>query len=400
MTSGRRTLAAQPKRWYPGLDGVRAVAVLLVFTVHYMGSATYYVGWTGVMIFFVLSGFLITGILFDNRNETHRFRNFYMRRTLRIFPLFYFVWLCILVAGFFCQIYWHPLLFLWPAYLGNYARFLAGTTTVDHILTNYPQRPIEIGHFWSLAVEEQFYLLWPLVVFKVASRIKLIRICAAVMIFTLLLRIVLVAMLPQRVLEMEFLYRMTFTQADGFLSGGLLALWMRGPEEGRLLRWAPALLWGSLGILCVSVLLHGGVSAERVALQTTAPWVSTYGFTLLDFAAAGLLLSSLRAGTFLYRFMTLLPVRILGRYSYGFYVYHLLLAPFLPLVLPAFHVPSLKWWPSFPNYVRFAEDFLIVLAVSAVSYELFEKHFLKLKRLFVTRHDNPDAQAVWADAPV
>jgi len=393
MTSGQRTLVPQTKNWYPGLDGVRAVAVALVFTVHYMGYPTYYVGWTGVPIFFVLSGFLITGILYDNRNETHRVRNFYMRRTLRIFPLFYFVWSCILVAGFFCRLYWRPLLFLWPAYLGNYARFLAGTTAVDHIFTNYPAWHIEIGHFWSLAVEEQFYFIWPVVVFNVTSRVKLIRICVAVMILTLLLRIVLVAMLPQRVLDMEFLYRMTFTQADGFLCGGLLALWMRGPEERRLLRWAPVLLWGSLGILCVSVLLHGGVPKDHVALSTTAPWLSTYGFTLVDFAAAGLLLSSLRTGTFVYRFMTLLPMRILGRYSYGFYVYHVLLAPFLPLVLPAFHLPSLKWCPGFANYVRSTEDFLIILAVSAVSYELFEKHFLKLKRLFVTRHDNPDAQA-------
>src|ERR1700731_1070913 len=81
-----------PTSWYLGLDGIRAVAVLLVFLMHYAYKQTLTIGWTGVLIFFVLSGFLIPGILYDNQEEPHRFRNFYIRRTLRIFPLFYFAW--------------------------------------------------------------------------------------------------------------------------------------------------------------------------------------------------------------------------------------------------------------------------------------------------------------------
>ena len=154
--------------WYPGLDGVRAIAVLLVFAVHYLLNGK--IGWTGVPIFFVLSGFLITGVLYDNRNEARRFRNFYIRRTLRIFPLFYFIWFCVLIGAIFLHEQWSPIQLLWPIYLGNFARHLVGTIAVDHIYTNIPWYPIEIGHFWSLAVEEQFYLLWPLIVFKVSNR--------------------------------------------------------------------------------------------------------------------------------------------------------------------------------------------------------------------------------------
>ena len=88
--------------WFPGLDGVRGIAIGLVFMVHYLRRGGH-IGWMGVLIFFVLSGFLITGVLFNGRNETHRFRNFYIRRTLRIFPLFYFIWLLALLGSPFLQ---------------------------------------------------------------------------------------------------------------------------------------------------------------------------------------------------------------------------------------------------------------------------------------------------------
>ncbi len=190
----------------------------------------------GVIVFFVLSGFLITGVLYDSRDQPHRFRNFYIRRTLRIFPLFYFVWLCIALAGPFLHEEWSPRHLLWPTYLGNFARFLAGTPAVDRINTRLDWLPIQIGHFWSLCVEEQFYLIWQLVVFKVADRGKLVRICLGVMVNGTPAAHCLVLFIPEKMVQMEFLYRMTFTQADSFLCGGLLALWIRGPEKHRLSR--------------------------------------------------------------------------------------------------------------------------------------------------------------------
>src|ERR1035441_5956434 len=92
--------------WYKGLDGVRAIAVTVVFLQHYAAMLVLNGGLIGVQIFFVLSGFLITGILFESRHDSFRFRNFYIRRTLRIFPLFYFSWALILIAGLFLHLQW------------------------------------------------------------------------------------------------------------------------------------------------------------------------------------------------------------------------------------------------------------------------------------------------------
>jgi peptidoglycan/LPS O-acetylase OafA/YrhL len=362
--------------WYPGLDGVRGVAVGLVFMVHYLRRWGH-IGWMGVLIFFVLSGFLITGVLDDSRNETHRFRNFYVRRTLRIFPLFYFVWLVVLIGAFFLREQWRPMLALWPVYLGNYARFFAGTSAVDRIYTRFPSFPIEIGHFWSLAVEEQFYLLWPLVVFSVSNRKVLIRICATAMAVVLLLRIGLVPVVPHSFLEMEFFYRMTFTQADAFLFGGLLALLLRGQRKAVLLRLGPPLFWGALGALALACWLNGPGPYLSMVVPAT-PWMSSYGFTLADFVAGGMILCALRPGNLLFRTLTFAPLRVLGRYSYGFYVYHVLLLPMGPL-----------YWvgrTSAPVIaLHFVSEFLVVLAVSAVSYHLLEMPFLRMKRRFTVR---------------
>ena len=377
--------------WYPGLDGVRGVAVGLVFMVHFLQKWGN-IGWMGVLIFFVLSGFLITGVLYDGRNEIHRFRNFYVRRTLRIFPLFYFIWLLVLIGAFFLQEQWRPMLALWPVYLGNFARFFAGTSAVDHIYTRFPGFPIEIGHFWSLAVEEQFYLLWPLVVFSVSDRKVLIRICSIAVAAVLVFRICMVSVVSHPFLEMGFFYRMTFTQADAFLCGGLIALLLRGPRKEAILRLGAPLFWGALVILALVAWLNGpGPHLSNVVPES--PWMSGYGFTLVDFAAGGMILSALRPGNLLFRMLTLPPLRVLGRYSYGFYVYHVLLLPLRPLYL---------WgsWSTPIIVVHFCIDFLIVLAVSAASYHFLEMPFLRMKSRFTVHGNRPvPMHEPRADAP-
>lgn len=355
--------------WFPGLDGVRGIAVGLVFTVHYIGK--YPIGWMGVIFFFVLSGYLITGGLYDTRDEPHRFRRFYIRRTLRIFPLFYFVWISILVADPLIHERWQPMQWLWPVYLGNFARFIAYSPSTDHIYTSVLWLPIEIGHFWSLAVEEQFYLVWPFVVFSIADRKKLIRICVGVMVAVLLLRIILVAAIPSGLLQMEFLYRMPFTQADSFLCGGLLALWWRGPERERMLRAAPYLFFAFLGIFVFACSIEGaGVGLNKLVPAT--PWISGYGFTLIYLIAAALIASSLSSTNLLFKITNLRPLRFLGKYSYGFYVYHVILRPIL-----------IKPWGELHSHWAFrlsvCIEFAIVLAVSVVSYHLLEAPFLRLK---------------------
>jgi peptidoglycan/LPS O-acetylase OafA/YrhL len=377
--------------WYRGLDGVRAIAVILVFSVHFVGYRTRFIGWTGVPIFFVLSGFLITGILYDNRNEPHRFRNFYVRRTLRIFPLFYFAWLLVLIAGLFLQAQWHPIQILWPLYLGNYVRFLAGTEALDHIYTlRPPALPLQIGHFWSLAVEEQFYLLWPLVVFYVRERRRLIQICIAVVALVPLLRTLLWAMASKKLLSILLLYMITPTQCDAFLLGGLMALLMRGGEKTKLLLHANKIFYLSLAFLLAAYLANNGFHFRD--LLASSGWMSTYGFTLVNTTAAGLILCSLQSRSVIYTFTASLPMRMIGKYSYGVYVYHVLLAPFLEYYV----WPANKSWPPIVYIIHATLSvvlyFLIVLAVSACSYHLLEAPFLGLKDRFTARHRNPAAE--------
>ena len=323
----------------------------------------------------------------QEQDEPHRFRNFYVRRTLRIFPLFYFIWLLVLIASFIFHVLWQPLQTLWFVYLGNYIRFIAGTTAVDHMFTSNPRVHIEIGHFWSLAVEEQFYLIWPLVVFYVRDRGKLIRICLSTIVAALLLRVVLLWTVPQPLLSMEFLYRMTFTQCDGFLLGGLLALWMRGPEKIKVLRHADKLLFGSLAALMVAWLANSGWHVAP--LSSTSGWMSTYGYTLVDLASAGFILCALKPGTIVFRLTTLRPLQLLGKYSYGFYVYHVLLSPFVGSLYPRldFSLPK----PLFFTYLSLSwvADFLIIFVISMFSYHFIELPFLRLKGRFTVRHKTP-----------
>jgi peptidoglycan/LPS O-acetylase OafA/YrhL len=182
----------------PELDGIRGIAVLLVIIHHsvanYTPLATWEkvvcqavgIGWSGVDLFFVLSGFLISGILIDSRESPRYFTSFYARRVLRIFPL-YFGYL----LGFFCLIKPFAAIFPFPevakwsllpateqlwywSYLSNWRSGLGHDISF-------------LTHFWSLAIEEQFYMVWPLVVFF-ASRKALLRICIGIVVLAVTMR--------------------------------------------------------------------------------------------------------------------------------------------------------------------------------------------------------------------
>ena len=229
------------RAFYPALDGLRAVAFLMVFSEHYISMPW---GWAGVDVFFVLSGFLITGILFDSRDHAHRIRNFYVRRTLRIFPLYYGVMLLIF-PFVYRELSWPWL--AWPTYLGNYTRMIGPYTTgstLQHLADFQPViytmirgiHPItlSLGHFWSLCVEEQFYLVWPWMVFWIRNRRRLCWICASSVPLCLAARLSGQHLLPKWMLENEILYRATPFRLDALLLGGCLVLLIRGPLGDRL----------------------------------------------------------------------------------------------------------------------------------------------------------------------
>jgi len=180
----------------PVLDGVRGLAILMVMLHHFTPDhgagilSVLHLGWVGVDLFFVLSGFLITGILFDAKGSANYFQNFYARRGLRIFPLYYGILLLILFAlpllqwldvihvpGLDQVRVWQPWLWL---HSSNLLLAWKGQWMLDSGV-------IRMNHFWSLAVEEHFYLVWPVVV-ALFDRKSLMKIAAGVIIAALSLR--------------------------------------------------------------------------------------------------------------------------------------------------------------------------------------------------------------------
>jgi len=380
LTTGNPKVSS--KMTYPALDGLRALAVTLVFIEHFGGGShggrflewfnrVRVFGSAGVSLFFVLSGFLITGILYDTRLGQHYFKNFYIRRSLRIFPIFYLVVaICVVLTPILhLQLQWGHISFLF--YLGNvFANWnwsLYNLTSPTH-----PALSINLAHFWSLFVEEQFYLIWPVVIFLVRDRVKLIRLSVAVILLVLLLRIGMVLFLPFGTAEQLGL-RMLPTRADDLLVGGAMALLLRGPAAEKWLQksWV-FFLSGSAAFFLLAL--------WRGYFGFSDPYNMTIGLTFISLASAGLIAMAIQEGSTVFRLLSFRPLRIIGKYSYGFYVYHILFA--------GAHIAYLVWCMAIfhsmviGGLVYSTSWYLMTLVVAGLSYELYEKRFLAMKSRF------------------
>lgn len=377
--------------YYIALDGLRAIAVIMVFFQHYGAGKTFLFGWgwTGVDIFFVLSGFLISGILYDSRSSPHRYRDFYIRRTLRIFPLYYAVWVAILILTPIALWQWNWRWALWPAYFGNYARFFflhqPGDPYRFDRLTFGPivngwfggTMHLYIGHFWSLCVEEQFYLIWPFVVYQVGKRGTLIKICIAVIVLMPLVRWLLSMTLSTQLLHMELFYRSLPTRIDALLIGGLIAFYLRGPQQKTLQKIRRPLLTASavlfIALYCISIKL------QALPLEGSASnCIAILGFTLIDIFAAALILECIYPGSRLGSILSFRPLRLMGTISYGFYVYHDLLHDFYSFF-------AIRYFPAYVYPVTLILAFSSTLLISTLSYRLLERPMLRLKDRFTNQ---------------
>ena len=185
----------------PALDGLRGFAILLVIFIHFGAGVDLpvffhrlaYMGWTGVDLFFVLSGFLITRILLTSKNSRHYFKNFYLRRMLRIFPLYY--------AALVCGIWLIPAILpetIVQPYLGQSQSHQGWLWSYSVNIARTFMPIVSFGmfsHFWSLAIEEQFYIIWPSVV-KWLEPKRLFYVCLSIIAVSLFGRIVCCSMTP------------------------------------------------------------------------------------------------------------------------------------------------------------------------------------------------------------
>lgn len=323
-------------------------------------------GWVGVDLFFVLSGFLITGILYRSRNEPGYFRNFYARRSLRIFPLYYaalavtFLLLPVFLSG-------SRILNELRADQGWYWAYLSNVRVAEE---GFPAS-LTIGHFWSLAIEEQFYLVWPLVVFLLPRR-QLLAVALAMIAGALVLRSGLILYG-----HTTAAYVLAPARMDGLALGAALAILGHHPKGlerlGRLV----------LPVLGVTASLLAGIFVLRHGLFPHDAVVQTAGYTLLSCFFGAVLAAAVRAvpGTPLNRALTARPLLFFGKYSYGIYVFHQPISGMLKrgLVQPGILALGSPWMTQLA-FTTLATA--LSVAAALVSWNLLEKHFLKLKGRF------------------
>jgi peptidoglycan/LPS O-acetylase OafA/YrhL len=363
---------------FPALDGIRAVAFLLVLAFH-VDELWHHLGqprllnyidavllslWVGVDLFFVLSGFLITRILLASKGQTAYFRHFFTRRVLRIFPL-YFVFLLGAAA--------------WVMVSGSSGPPRADGTPWWAYLT-FTQNWVfasdgwigarGLMHLWSVAVEEQFYLLWPLVI-AYAGRERLRWVVAVLMALPMVLRMVLAGHASHGILN----YTATLTHVDTLAAGALLALIFEQPGQGAWLsRHAGRLMLAGLAAMTAIWLAEHGFQIDDAIVQTLghmAVALAAFGAVALGVLAS--VNPSAQRPNWFVRAMNRPTLRWVGRHSYASYVLHWPIALGLRnLLLPL----KLAGGPAL--LVHFGLTLGVTLLAAELSWQFWESRWLAL----------------------
>jgi peptidoglycan/LPS O-acetylase OafA/YrhL len=364
----------------PALDGIRGLAILLVLMNHlwsWNGHSGRWVvdvlreirglSWVGVNLFFALSGFLITGILMNTLSSRSFFKTFYARRVLRIFPLYYGFLLLLLLLTIPLHFTWNGWQYFYLTYTANLALWLKKPLLIGNF---------KIAQFWSLQVEEQFYLVWPFIVYRARTLPRLIRLSLVTCAVVFLIRIVLVVFKLSNSPSGQYLpYSATFACCDNLVYGCLLAFLLRTHWREKVLSYS-----GLLFVVCALPVL-----LERV-IRHGSPWTNTFflptiGFSLIGIGSASLIAMALHPDSFAQCAFSLPVLRFFGKYSYGIYIVHYSVEGLLGTSPYSFFFKHLHI-KSISGLLSAGLILVISILLAVLSYRLFEVHFLKLKRYF------------------
>jgi peptidoglycan/LPS O-acetylase OafA/YrhL len=353
----------------PALDGVRGIAIVLVMLSHFLlvdwwTNLHLYTfiqgGWMGVDLFFVLSGFLITGILLDTKGRPNYWSGFYRRRLLRIFPLYYTVVIITWFATYFIENQR-------PAGYDSFGWFFGFAPNIAIGLKNdwsWHSHIFNLNHLWSLAVEEQFYIFWPLMVYLLPRR-YLLGLCVLLVYFSTGLR-----HLTDEWMQMSMSrasYVLPYCRMDGLAAGSFLAIFLRlelntfVPYDKWLARFL--LVW--MGYRIADALWFG--NTQFLATMTA-----------LFFASFLYLALNTDPGAWVRRLCENRFLRHLGKFSYGLYIFHQMFEYFWH---DLFRDPMLKMGLN----PVLAQSLYILLAfggtyvLARISWVVIEQPFLRLK---------------------
>jgi peptidoglycan/LPS O-acetylase OafA/YrhL len=368
--------------YYVQLDALRAIAVAMVIYSHWSGyhgnmwldNSAWFNGETGVQLFFVISGFLITGILLDEKHNSEArnqpvqqlMKTFYIRRFLRIFPAFYATLAIAYLLGHpdvRQSLWWHL------TYMSNFFFALRGEYLGD------------VSHFWSLAVEEQFYLIWPFMICIIPRR-HLIYFILGCILFSPVFRYCLQFFAYANETAVNVL---PFSSLDALSAGALLA-WIKRQPERKKYEWYASVTAPISGI--TFLLIKYVISVP----ETFHPYMTFLARVLLIPSLFGIVvLVSYGMKGFVGRILEWRPLLYAGKISYGLYLYHF----FIPWV-----TISLCSFIGFPLIERSGHGFflltniVLLLVIGSLSWLFFEKRINNLKRYFpygaqtvsITRH--------------
>jgi peptidoglycan/LPS O-acetylase OafA/YrhL len=363
----------------PGLDGLRGLSFLLIFLVH---TDYINIGWVGVQLFFVLSGFLITGILVDMKRALPGggyFLKFYGRRLLRIFPLYYFYLFLVLLISFGLynlgaltrkmELFWQQLPYALTFILNFY-----------NVVSKEPA--MFLNHLWTISVEEQFYIIWPLLIFLVPEK-SYKKLFLGAVAFGLLFRLGFT--IAYQIYGFPWVYQdaahglypITLSHMDAFGIGAFISQFKLPNSTKQFTILAILLPIIGFSAQYISTGSFGPVHALGYPYLLGNAYQYVWGYTLLNYFFAVTIDAVAREKMFLH-FLTMRPLAYIGKISYGLYVYHLGTIFLIYRLLG----PEINLSQPLKKFILMIIEFIVTFIIASLSYRFLEKPVLTLKNRY------------------